>query len=169
MKCDTFAQDLRQLQTDPVQVLCTSQDYYKGNNMRDLYHNVLVSQHLNPVVSTTVKTSTTIDLQGYNAANIIFSIGLAADTLSGSVYWTLKLQHSDDDISYADVAITDLNSPSLTVVVNSAVTDKNAYSFGYQGAKRYLKAVATPTGTHTLGTPIAIVAVRGTPAYSPVI
>lgn len=136
--------------------------------MRDLYHNVLVSQHLNPVVSTTVKTSTAIDLQGYNAANIVFAVGQAADTLSGSVYWTLKLQHSDDDSTYTDLAITDLNSLSLAVVVNSVATDKTAYSFGYQGAKRYLKAVATPTGTHTLGTPIGVVALRGTPAYAPV-
>ena len=35
-------------------------------------------------------------------------------------------------------------------------------------AKRYLRAVATPTGSHSSGTPIGIVALRGTPSYSPV-
>jgi hypothetical protein len=137
--------------------------------MRDLHHNVLATQHLNPVVSTTTKTSTTIDLQGYNSANVIFSIGQAGDTLSGTVYWTLKLQHSDDDSTYVDLAAGDLNSSSLTVVVNSAALDETAYSFGYQGAKRYLKAVATPTGTHTVGTPIGVIAMRGTAAYAPVV
>lgn len=137
--------------------------------MRDIYHNVLVSQHLSPVVSTATKTSTSIDLQGYNSADVIFSIGLAADTLSGSVYWTLKLQHSDDDSTYADLVAAELNSPSLTVVVNSSSLDRTSYSFGYQGNKRYLKAVATPTGTHTNGTPIGILALRSTASYTPVI
>lgn len=136
--------------------------------MRDLYHNVLVSQHLNPVVSTTVKTSTAIDLQGYNAANVVFAVGQSGDTLSGSVYWTLKLQHSDDDSNYSDVTTADLNNSSASVVVNSSSLDETAYSFGYQGAKRYLKAVATPTGTHTNGTPIGIVAMRSIAGYSPV-
>ncbi len=137
--------------------------------MRDLYHNILVSQHLSPVVSTAAKTSTAIDLQGYNSANVVFSIGLAGDTLSGSVYWTLKLQHSDDDSTYADVTLSDLNNSALTVVVNSSSLDRATYGFGYQGAKRYLKAVATPTGTHTNGTPIGIIAMRSVAAYSPVV
>jgi hypothetical protein len=137
--------------------------------MRDIYHNILVSQHLSPVVSTTTKTSTSVDLQGYNSASVIFNLGLAADTLSGSVYWTLKLQHSDDDVTYTDLASADLNSPSLAVVVDSNSKDRTAYSFGYQGSKRYLKAVATPTGTHSSGTPIGIIALRGKAGYSPVI
>ncbi len=137
--------------------------------MRDIYHNILVSQILSPVVSSTTKTSTAVDLQGYNGANVIFSIGLAADTLSGSVYWTLKLQHSDDDSSYSDATLADLNNSALTVVVNSSSLDRVTYSFGYQGTKRYLKAVATPTGTHTNGTPIGIIAMRAVAGYSPVV
>jgi hypothetical protein len=137
--------------------------------MRDLYHNTLVSQHLSPVVSTTTKTSTSIDLQGYNAASVVFDIGLAADTLSGSVYWTLKLQHSDDDTTYTDLVAAEQNSPLLNVVVNSSALDRTTYSFGYQGAKRYLKAVATPTGTHTNGTIIGILALRGKSGYAPVV
>lgn len=137
--------------------------------MRDLHHNVLATQHLNPVVSTTTKTSTAIDLQGYNSAIVLFSIGLSGDTLSGSVYWTLKLQHSDDNSTYTDLAAGDLNSPSLTSVVNSAALDETVYNFGYQGAKRYLKAIATPTGTHTNGTPIGVIALRGVAGYSPVV
>lgn len=136
--------------------------------MRDLYHNVLVTQHLSPINSTVTRTSSTIDLQGYNSASVVISMGLAGDTLSGSLYWTLKIQHSDDDSTYTDVAIADLNSSSLTVVVNSPSLDRTAYNFGYAGSKRYLKAVATPTGTHSVGTPISMLALRATAAYSPV-
>lgn len=137
--------------------------------MRDIYHNILVTQHLSPAVSTTTKTSTAIDLQGYNGSDVIFTLGLAADTLSGSIYWTLKLQHSDDDSTYSDLVVSDLNSSSLTVVIDASTKDRASYSFGYQGNKRYLKAVATPTGTHTNGTPIGVLALRGGASYTPVI
>ena len=136
--------------------------------MRDLYRNILVTQHLHPVTSSTTKTSTTVDLKGYDSANVLFAVGASGDTLSGSVYWTLKLTHSDDDSSYSDVALVDLNNASATVVIDSASEDKTVYGFGYHGSKRYLRAVATPTGTHTNGTPLGIVALRGTPAYAPV-
>ena len=136
--------------------------------MRDLYRNVLVSQHFSPAVSTVTRTSTAIDLQGYNAASVVFAIGQSGDTLSGSVFWTLKLQHSDDDSTYTDVAVADLLNSAATVVVNSASLDRAAYAFGYQGSKRYLKGVATPTGTHTVGTPIGMIAMRGEAAYVPV-
>lgn len=137
--------------------------------MRDLYHNVLVTQHLNPVTSSTTKTSTAIDLQGYNSAEVIFSIGLSGDTLSGSVLWTLKLQHSDDDSTYTDTVLADLSNTSATVVIDSSAEDETAYSFGYIGNKRYLKGVATPTGTHSNGTPIGILALRDASAYKPVV
>lgn len=136
--------------------------------MRDLYRNILVTQHVNPVTSTSTKTSTTIDLQGYDSANVLFTVGQSGDSLSGSVYWTLKLTHSDDDSSYSDVVLAELNNSAATVVIDSASEDETVYGFGYNGSKRYLRAVATPTGTHSNGTPIGVVALRGTAAYSPV-
>lgn len=136
--------------------------------MRDLFHNVLVTQHLSPINSTVTRTSTAIDLQGYNSACVVVAVGLSGDTLSGSVFWTLKIQHSDDDSVYTDVGASDLNGGSATVAVNSSSLDRTAYSFGYNGNKRYLKAVATPTGTHSVGTPIGMLALRGTAGYSPV-
>jgi hypothetical protein len=137
--------------------------------MRDLYHSVLVTQFLNPVVSTTTKTSSTIDLQGFNSANVIFAVGQAGDTLSVSLYWTLKLQHSDDDSTYVDLASTDVSTGTTSTVLNATTLDKAAYGFGYVGGKRYLKAVATPTGSHSVGTPIGVVALRGTAGYRPVV
>ncbi len=137
--------------------------------MRDLYHNVAVQQALNPVNSTTTKTSSTIDLQGFNSATVVFAIGLAGDTLSGSVYWTLKLQDSDNDSSYADVALAGLVNGAATYVVNSMSKDETSYSFGYTGGKRYLQAVAIPTGSHSTGTPVGVIALKGAAALKPVI
>lgn len=137
--------------------------------MRDLYHNVLVSQHLNPINSTVTRTSTAIDLQGYNSASVVFAVGQSGDTLSGSVYWTLKLQHSDDDSIYTDLTTADLFNSSTTIVIDSPSEDRTSYVFGYIGNKRYLKGIATPTGTHSVGTPLGILATRGTPSYRPVV
>ena len=137
--------------------------------MRDLYHNVLATQVLNPINSTATKTSSTIDLQGYNALAVVFALGLSADTLSGSIYWTLTLQHSDDNSTYSAVATTDCNSGVNSVVVNGTTLDRQAYSIGYIGGKRYVQAVATPTGSTSSGMPIGVVALRGKAGYAPVV
>ncbi len=137
--------------------------------MKDMYHNILVSAHVDPVTATTTQTSTTIDLKGYNAAMVVFSLGATGDTLSGSVYWTLKLQHSSDDSDYDDVDAADVLGGVTSVVVDANSEDEALFHFGYTGNKRYLKAVATATGTHTNGTPMAVVALRGNAAYSPVV
>lgn len=137
--------------------------------MRDLYHNILSTQVLSPAVATTVKTSSTIDLQGHNSASVLFSIGQSGDTLSGSVLWTLKMQHSDDDSSYSDVTAADVSNGTTAIVINDGTLDETVYSMGYIGSKRYLKGIATPTGTHTNGTPIGMIALRGNSAYRPVV
>jgi hypothetical protein len=137
--------------------------------MADLYHNVVTQQVLNPAVSNTTKTSSTIDLQGFYSSTVVFSVGQSGDTLSGSVFWTLKIQHSDDDSTYVDVPLSGLLNAAQTVVVDSSTKDRAAYGFGYIGGKRYVKAVATPTGTHTVGTPIGVIALKGDASISPVI
>lgn len=137
--------------------------------MKDLYHNVLVTLASLPATRTTTVTSDAIDVQGFNSLNVVFTLGQTGDTLSGSVKWTLKLTHSDSDSTgFTDVALTELNAGAATVVVDANSLDEAVYSFGYAGGKRYVKAVATATGTHTNGTPMAVVAMRSTPAYSPV-
>lgn len=136
--------------------------------MRDLYHNVKVTQALSPVVATTTQTSTAIDLQGYGSASVCFAVGQSGDALSGSLYWTLKLQHSDDGVAYSDVTAGELLGGAASVVIDSPSLDETAYHFGYAGGKRYIRAVATPSGTHASGTPIAAIALLGTPSYSPV-
>ena len=78
------------------------------------------------------------------------------------------MQHSDDDVTYADAAAADIQGGTPTQVVDATTEDETVYKFGYVGNKRYVKAVATPTGVHTNGTPIGIVAVRGHAALSPV-
>ena len=137
--------------------------------MRDLYHNILPTQVLNPIVSTGTKTSSTIDLQGFNGLSVVYTLGLSADTLSVSLYWTLTLQHSDDGSTFTACATTDSNAGVNSITVNATTLDRTAYSIGYIGAKRYLQAVATPTGSVSSGMPIGMVALKGVPNYRPVV
>jgi hypothetical protein len=137
--------------------------------MRDLYHNVLSSQVLNPVVSTTTRTSSTIDLQGFNSLTVLYCLGLSADTLAVGLYWTLTLLHSDDGSSFTAVPAADCYANGNSVTVNAPSLDRTVYSIGYQGNKRYLQAVATPTGAVSGGIPLAMIALRGTPAYRPTV
>lgn len=141
--------------------------------MRDLYHNVLATQVLSPVVATTTKTSSTIDMQGYNSVSIVFAVGLSGDTLSGSLYWTLSLQDSPDNSTWTAVAATNISAGvdggTATAVLNTTSSDRQVYSFGYIGGQRYIQAIATPTGSVSSGVPIGIVALRGTAGYKPVV
>lgn len=136
--------------------------------MQDLYHNIKIEQILDPVVATGTQTSASIDLQGYDAAQIIIAVGESGDTLSGSLKWDFKLQDSDNDSVYEDVAVADLHNDVATVTIDDAAEDDTAIVFGYKGSKRYLQAVATATGSHSNGTPLAIIGMRGVPADAPV-
>jgi hypothetical protein len=137
--------------------------------MRDIYNNITVSQVANPAVVTANVTSSAIDLQGFNSAVVLFAVGASGDTLSGSVYWTLKLTECDTSGgSYTDVALADLHNSAATVVIDDAAEDETVVKFGYKGNKQFIKAVATKTGTHSVGTPIGIVAVKSKAAELPV-
>jgi hypothetical protein len=137
--------------------------------MRDLYHNITVSQVSAPAVATATVTSSAIDLQGFGSVAVLFAIGASGDTLSGSVYWTLKLTEcATVGGTYTDVALADLHNAAATVVIDDAAEDEVIVKFGYKGTKQFLKAVATKTGSMSNGTPIAIVAVKGNPVEAPV-
>ncbi len=133
--------------------------------MRDIHHNILVEQALDPAVATGTVRSATIDLQGFEGCEVQFSVGESGDTLSGSVYWTLTLEDSPDDSTYTLVGASGLLG-ALTVI-DAAAEDDVVQPIGYIGGERYVQAVVTATGTHTNGTPIGILAIKGHPKVRP--
>lgn len=136
--------------------------------MKDLYHNLSVTQVTAPATLTATTTSSAIDLRGFASACVVFTVGASGDTLSGSVYWTLSLTESDDNSSYTAVTSGDIASGSASIVIDSGSEDDQAYVMGYTGSKRYVKAVITKTGTHTNGTPFCVVALKGHASLQPV-
>ena len=134
--------------------------------MKDNFNHFESCQLTDPATATTTVTSNCVDLAGFNSVTVLWSVGESGDTLSGTVYWTLKLQECDTQAgTYTDVSATEIISDAATVVnsvvVDAAAEDDRAYRLGYTGNARYLRAVVTATGTHTYGTPMAIIALMG--------
>lgn len=145
---------------------------------RELFNSIKIESVVATRVLTTSATPTVIDMSDASSVNFLVNMGTAADTLSGTVYWTIKLQESLDNITFTDV----IDSESLLIAINgvkqkgaiSIVVDTIAKSakifeicYKVPGVKRYLKLLVNATGTHTNGTPVGVVAMKGNLKISP--
>jgi hypothetical protein len=135
--------------------------------MRDLANRVVQTAVLAPVVQNATVTSAAIDLEGFNSAMISVASGVEGVTLSGSVFWTFILQHSDDDSTYTVVSsskdVTDgsIDSNGIFLTLDDNAETPQVSGIGYIGGKRYLKVVTTKNGTMSTGTPISVNCVKG--------
>ena len=135
--------------------------------MRDLANRVVQTAVLAPVVQNATVTSAAIDLEGFNSAMISVATGVEGVTLSGSVFWTFILQHSDDDSTYTVVSsskdVTDgsIDSNGIFLTLDDNAETPQVSGIGYIGGKRYLKVVTTKNGTMSTGTPISVNCVKG--------
>lgn len=145
--------------------------------MRDLHNNLKVSQLVDPATLTSDTDSASVDMQGYDSCEMAVAVGESGDTLSGSVYWQLILEESDDDATFTTVAAADMlvkgnaiTSPSggVFALIDDAAEDDAVYKVGYIGGKRYVRVNVKPTGTHTNGTPIGVLGVQGNAALASV-
>ncbi len=137
--------------------------------MRDLHNNVDVIEALEAIVvnNDTEGTGSSIDLKGYNSAEMAVTVGQSGDVLSGSVFLELKLQHSDDGSAWSAVsspndmlgATPDANGRFS--LIDDPAEDGVTVAVGYIGPKRFIRVFVDTTGTHTNGTPIGAVAILG--------
>ena len=65
--------------------------------MQDLSNNIELGNSIINAVKTADANGTGIDLQGFEEATAVVSVGAEGDTLSGSVYFEVSLEHSDDN------------------------------------------------------------------------
>lgn len=136
-------------------------------NHTSLYAGTSFSQMLIPAVYNTDQNSSSIDLADCDDAVILFDVGNSADTLNGSNTIELEIEESDDDSTFTDVADADLTNyvagtnDGTVALINAAAEDSTVIAVGYRGSKRYIRGVVNFTGTHSTGTPIGIVGMRG--------
>jgi hypothetical protein len=134
--------------------------------MKDIHSDMTVVSAIGAAVLTADNTPAAIDLQGYNAAEIVLAIGVGGITFSGTNKIEFKLTHSDDDSTYTAVDIDDMlglesvATGGIIKALTAAHATADVSRFGYVGAKRYLKLLADFSGTHGTGTPIAAVVIK---------
>lgn len=141
--------------------------------MKDMHSDVQVAQLLPAAAYDADNTPAALDLKGFNACEIVLAIGAGGITFSGTNKVEFKLTHSDDNVTYADVADADILgktgiSSGIIKSLVAAHASAAAYRFGYIGGKRYLKLLADFGGTHGTATPLAALALLGHPQVAPV-
>lgn len=141
--------------------------------MRDVHSHMLAAVAIGAAALDADNTPPAIDLQGYQAAEILLAIGVGGITFDATNKIEFKLTHSDDDVTYTAVTVVDmlgLESVGTGGIVKSLTAAHAAaavYRFGYKGGRRYLKLLADFSGTHGSGTPIAATVLKMKGADTP--
>ena len=139
--------------------------------MKDLSNNINPAVSIINAVKTAAGNGTGVDLQGYESATVLVDVGAEGDTLSWSVYFEVSLEHSDDNSTYSDCAQADIIDGTIAAggiflkldgtTGGDPDTAGGIFRIGYVGGKRYVRVVLAKTGTHSNGTPIGAMIVRG--------
>lgn len=140
--------------------------------MKDMHSVIVADQLLAAATYAADNTPVSVDLQGYDSAEIVLQIGAGGITFSGTNKIEFVLTHSDDDSSYSAVTLADmLGVTSVTSgIIKSLIAahgTASTYRFGYVGGKRYLRLLADFSGTHGTGTPLGAAVIKGTPMIAP--
>jgi hypothetical protein len=141
--------------------------------MKDMHSDIQAVVAIGAATLTADNTPAAIDLQGFDAAEIVLAIGVGGITFSGTNKIEFVLTHSDDNSTYTNVTTDDILGVTIASggIIKSLVAAHAAagvYRFGYVGSKRYLKLLADFSGTHGTGTPIAATVIKGRPNDAPV-
>lgn len=144
--------------------------------MKDLSNNINPAVSLAAAVRTAAANGTGVDLQGYESATVLVDVGAEGDTLSSSVYFEISLEESDDNSTFTDVAQASIIDGTIAAggiflkldgtAGGNPDTAGGIFRVGYVGNKRYLRVVIAKTGTHSNGTPIGAMVVRGSARHS---
>lgn len=149
---------------------------------RDLHDNIKVRQLLNPqtISGSSNVSATSLDTRGFDSAELMVAVGQSGDALSGTRKFDLKLEDSDDNAAFAAVTSADAvlvgadagvslpDASGVFATIDSATKDRTKYRIGYRGRRRYLRTTIALTGTHTAGTPMAVIGLLGHAHLAPV-
>ncbi len=139
--------------------------------MYDLSNSISPAISLAAAARNSAANGSGVDLKGYESATIIVDVGAEGVTLSGSVFFEISLEHSDDDSTYTDCTQSDIIDGTIASggiflkLDGTAGGDPDTagliYRVGYVGGKRYVRVVVAKTGTMGTGTPLGAMVIRG--------
>ena len=139
---------------------------------RDISNRTVAVATQVPAVVTSDANGTGVDLQGFESAMVVVNTGAEGDTLSSSVKFDFILEDSDDDSTYTAVtsstSVTEgsVDSSGIFLTLDANGETPQISQIGYIGGKRYIRCKIDATGTHSNGTPIGVVVVKGNPVDS---
>jgi hypothetical protein len=111
-------------------------------------HNTFV-QSLEPTAARTGSANgTAVDrmqggLAAYRSAMLVVNAGVVTDGTHA-----FKIQVSDDNSTWADAPAADVQGSAISV---TSANDQAAFTLGYNGSARYMRAVSTVTGSPATG------------------
>ena len=139
----------------------------------DLENNCVFANGVAAVVGGTTSgdvDGTTVDLLGYGACTLIGIVGAEGDTYGSTVFHEFQVEESDDDSTWTDVADADLStsvtggsggaSAGVFGLVDADGEAPGIFVTTYTGSSRYVRGVTMAVGTHTNGTPIALLTIK---------
>ena len=125
--------------------------------MRDLVHSIGVVQSIAPADLAASTNGTSVDLLGFDSVAFVATTG----AITGAGAFTIKLQESDDNAAWTDVAAEHYQAP-ISGNLAAATTAKT----GYRGFKRFVRPVMTKgSGTSIFA---SVIAIKGNAADKPV-
>lgn len=107
--------------------------------------------------------SASVDCKDINS--LAFLVAVGAFAFSGVNKIGLKLQHSDDDVTFVDVTETYEGTAPLVKELAAAADQSKSHLVEYRGGKQYARLVLDVSGT--VSAPIAVVAMSIHPELKP--
>lgn len=112
--------------------------------LQDLHNNIKASLAEPPVAAVTGDTayvSTTCDTAGFGSVEFVGVLGTNTDA---NATFTVLVEHSDNDSSYA--AVADVHLLGIEAMSLDFADDNKVFKIGYIGPKRYVRVTVTPSG-----------------------
>ena len=148
--------------------------------MFDLVSKIALVSVFGPITVAADQTAIVIDRQGFESLTFAAAIGIGGITFDGSNYIEWTLEHSDDNVTYSNIALTDIigkdiptsivtgqNGASVLKSFKAAQAAAAVFEYGYIGGKRWTRFDIEFTGTHGAGTPMCITAIKGSANIKP--
>lgn len=136
---------------------------------RDLQNNLKVERGLAPQTVTGTDATVngeSIDLGPNDPAigiMVDLDMGVSGDVLAPALRADFRLQESDDNSNWTDVADADVydavavsGKTGVIASIDDPAEDDAVYKSGYRGVKRYIRPVIDLVGAHASGFPCAI-------------
>jgi hypothetical protein len=134
--------------------------------MRDSLNQIKATSAFDYASRTATANGTNIiDMQGFDSCSFVVQLATVT-TADASNYFTFTLQAGDaSDLSDGATVTAATGLLGSNLVVNDVLSNKIGI-MGYSGGKRYVRMVATETGTASAA--FSAVAVQGMPHVAPV-